>query len=206
MVPGREFLGNENGEGLRAAAIPIIDASQDGVLIVEVVVEDDDEGGIKGEVLLERVCALHLDGHLGDTIGKEDVSAIAFVGLRSPVVGDGGTVRLKREIAGHGGGRGRLPERDEWWLWPPRPPPLGVISNSSWPMDFAVEKNLEFPFVGDEDGACGRFFLGGVSEESAASESNRDEQRISCGAGVCRIDELLRERVSFGTKRALFPM
>jgi len=177
----QELLRHENREGLRASAIPIINASQDSVLVVEVVVEDDDEWGIKGEVLLERVGAADLDGHFSDAIGKEDVGATGFIGLRGPFVGDGGTVGLEGKIAGNGSGRSTLRRKVRSGFG--RPDRTAGSNLELFVTDgFAVEKNLELALIGCEDGACRRFFLGCVSEETAGNsetEKNRDTSNES---------------------------
>ena len=56
----RQFLRNDHGKSLHAALGPVVDARQDGVLMVEIVVQNGDERRIKREVLLERTRALHL--------------------------------------------------------------------------------------------------------------------------------------------------
>src|SRR5258708_38955614 len=56
----RQFLGNEHGKSLHAALGPVVEACQDGVLMVEIVVQNGDERRVEGEVLLERARALNL--------------------------------------------------------------------------------------------------------------------------------------------------
>ena len=92
---GSEFLRNEDGHRLRAAFGPIVDAGDDGVLIVEIVVEHGDERGAEAHVLFEGARALHLQGDFGDAVGEEDAGAVGFVGLRLPLVADGGAVGLQ---------------------------------------------------------------------------------------------------------------
>ncbi len=60
---GHEFLRDENAESLRAALGPVVKAGEDGVLVVEIVVEDGDERRVEREGLIEGVGALHLQGH-----------------------------------------------------------------------------------------------------------------------------------------------
>jgi len=103
--PRQEFLRNEDRKSLRAATIPIVDAGQDRVLVVEVVVENNDQRRIEGEILFEGARSLELHGHFGDAVGEGDVRATGFVGLGTPLVSDGFATGLKGEIASHDGGR-----------------------------------------------------------------------------------------------------
>lgn len=174
----QELLRNENRESLCASAIPIVNASQDGILIVEVVIENDDERRIKGEVLLERVGTADLDGHLGDAIGKEDMGATGFIGLGGPLVGDGGTVGLEGKIAGNGRGGGTFWRKVRGGLG--RPDCAAGDNFELFVTDgFSIEKNLELTLIGCEDGACGRFFLGGVSEETASKDETKKNRDAS---------------------------
>src|SRR5271166_547087 len=100
---GGELLRDEDGERLLAALLPIVEAGEDGVLVVEIVVEDGDERGVEGHVLFEGAGALHFEGNLGDAVGEEDVGAVGLFGLRGPLVADGCAVGLQGERAGYGG-------------------------------------------------------------------------------------------------------
>src|SRR5229473_8056681 len=72
----RQFLGNDHGKSLHAALGPIVDAGEDGVLVVEIVVENGDERGVEGESLFKRPSALHLESDFGGAVGKGDVGAV----------------------------------------------------------------------------------------------------------------------------------
>src|SRR5216683_2352528 len=50
---GGQFLGNDHRKSLHAALGPVIDAREDSVLMIEIVVQNGDERGIECEVLLE---------------------------------------------------------------------------------------------------------------------------------------------------------
>src|SRR5271154_1284896 len=107
---GGKFLGNKYGESLGAAFVPIVDTGENGVLVVEIVVEDSDEGGAEGEILLEGARALHFEGDLGDAVGKENVGAVGLVAPGGPLIADGGAVGLEDEGSGNfcGGGLRRF--------------------------------------------------------------------------------------------------
>jgi len=113
---GHEFLWNEDAESLRAALGPVVKAGEDGVLVVEIVVEDGDEGRFERQALFKEArllavgvfylvrragaCALHLDGDVGDAVGKKNVRTVLFFSLRSPFVADRCAVGLQDKGAG----------------------------------------------------------------------------------------------------------
>src|SRR5580698_1241396 len=80
-VAGQKLLRNEDGKSLCSAAIPVIDTSQHSILVVEVVVEDDDERGVEGKVLLKGMGGADLDVHLRHVIDESDVGAAVLAGL-----------------------------------------------------------------------------------------------------------------------------
>src|SRR6266851_4796171 len=94
---GRQFLRNNHGKSLHAALRPVVDAGEDGVLMVEIVVEHGAEWSLERKILFEkaRLCAvwiryfrgrararaLHLQCDLGDAIGEQNVRPICFFRL-----------------------------------------------------------------------------------------------------------------------------
>src|SRR5580704_3910808 len=112
---GHELLRDEDGESLRAALGPIVKAGEDGVLMVEIVVEDGDEGRFERKALLKEArllavgifylvrragaCALHFDSDVGDAVGEKNVRAVLFFGLRGPFVADRRAVGLQDKSA-----------------------------------------------------------------------------------------------------------
>lgn len=107
---GGEFLGDKYGESLRTAFVPIVDAGEDGVLVIKIVVEDGDERCAEGEILFEGAGALHFESDFGDAVGEENVGAVGFVAFGGPLVADGRAVGLQDEGSGNfcGGGLRRL--------------------------------------------------------------------------------------------------
>jgi hypothetical protein len=103
---GREFLGNQNREGLLAAFGPVIDLGEYAVLVVEIVVENGYERGVEGHVLFEGARALHFQGDFGDSVRKQDVGAVRFFRLRAPLITDGSAVGLESEHAADARGSG----------------------------------------------------------------------------------------------------
>src|SRR5216684_364128 len=105
-----QFLGNDHRKSLHAALGPVVDAREDGVLMVEIVVQNGDQRRIEREVLLERAGALHLESDSGHAVGEEDVRAVRFFRLGAPVITDGRAIALQRQRAGDfaGGAVGRL--------------------------------------------------------------------------------------------------
>src|ERR1700731_727553 len=95
-----QFLGNDHRKSLHAAFGPVIDAGEDGVLMVEIVVQNSNEGRIEREVLLERAGALHLESDSGHAVGEEDVRAVRFFRLGAPVITDRRSIALQRQRAG----------------------------------------------------------------------------------------------------------
>src|SRR6266581_4631673 len=94
---GGQFLGYDHRKSLHAALGPVIDAREDSVLMVEIVVQNGDERGIECEVLLEGAGALHLQRDTGDAVGEEDVGAVRFFRLGAPVITDGRAIALQRQ-------------------------------------------------------------------------------------------------------------
>ena len=167
---GQKFLGNEDGEGLGAATAPVVDAGEDGVLIIEVVVENDDERGIESEILLEGMSILQLYGHLGDAVGKENMRAVGFVGLRSPFIRDGGAAGLEGEITGDRRGRRTLRSQVGGAFGDPTCT-TGVDFEFLVADGIAIEKDFELSFVGNEDGG---FFLVRLSQKSSDEEERKE--------------------------------
>src|SRR6267378_4116881 len=70
-----QFLGNDHRKSLHAALGPVVDAGKDGVLMVEIVVQNGDQRRIEREVLLERAGALQRQragDFAGATLGRLD--------------------------------------------------------------------------------------------------------------------------------------
>src|SRR5256884_25416 len=82
------FLRDEHGKRLLAALGPVVDAGEDGILVIKIVVEHGDEWGIKREILLEGARALHLKSDARNAVGKDDVRAAVLFRLRLPFVAD----------------------------------------------------------------------------------------------------------------------
>jgi hypothetical protein len=117
---GHEFLRDENAESLRAALGPVVETGEHGVLVVEIVVEDGDEGRFERKTLFKEArllavgifdlvrragaCSFHLDGDVGDAVGEKNVRTVLFFGLRGPFVADRCAVGLQdksaRDLAG----------------------------------------------------------------------------------------------------------
>jgi hypothetical protein len=85
---------------LFAALGPVVDACEDGILVVKIVIKHGDEWGIKREVLLERARALHLKSDARDAVGKDDVRAAVLFRLRLPFVADRRAVGQQGERSG----------------------------------------------------------------------------------------------------------
>jgi hypothetical protein len=71
--------------------------SKDGVLMIEIVVQNDDKRGTERKVLLKGTSALHLQGHLGDTVREYNMRTIHLVSLSCPFVADGCSIGLQPE-------------------------------------------------------------------------------------------------------------
>ena len=176
---GGEFLGDEDGKGLRAALGPVVEMREDFVLVVEIVVENGDERCAEGVFLLVGVRALNLQSGFRDAVGEGDAGGIGFVGLRRPVVADGNAVGLQDKIAGDLGGFavGRLQGSGALG----NPAVAGGLDFEFFAADgFAVKEDVEFAFVGDEEGG---FFVGG----RGGKEEGRVRKRQPAGmAGFWR--------------------
>jgi len=173
---GRQVLRDEYGQRLRAPLGPVVDAGEDGILVVEVIVEDNDEGSVKGHILLEGTSALNGEIDFGDAVCEGDVGAIGFVGLGGPIVTDGSAVRLKRERAGDfaGGAFGGLDFRSSLGE-----PASGRGRNFKFFVtdSLAIEFDGEFAFVLHEDARRGggrAFLLGGDGKNGAESDSSEE--------------------------------
>ena len=167
---GSELLGDEDGKGLRAALVPVVDVGEDFVLVVEIVVEDGDQWGAEGIFLLVGMRALNLQGGFGDAVDEGDAGGIGFIGLRGPVVADGDAVGLQGKIAGDFGGLavGRLNGCGAFG----DPTGAGGLDFKFFAADgLAVEDDIEFAFVGDEDGG---FFVGGI--QGKEEEEGKEEE------------------------------
>src|SRR6266481_1200791 len=57
---GSQFLGDEHRESLRTLLVPVVDVREQFELVVEVVVEDGNDRGAEGVVLIVGSRALHL--------------------------------------------------------------------------------------------------------------------------------------------------
>src|SRR5260370_18900520 len=68
--------------------------------MVEIVVQNGDERRTKGKILLERARALHLQGDTRYAVSEEDVSAVGFFRLGTPVIADGRAIGLPRQCPG----------------------------------------------------------------------------------------------------------
>ena len=67
---GHQFLRDEHGESLRATLGPIVEAGENAVLVIKVVVEDGNERSAEGESLIEGMRALYFERHFCDTVDK----------------------------------------------------------------------------------------------------------------------------------------
>ena len=129
--------------------------------MVEIVVQDGDEGRIEGKSLFEGARALHFESDFGDAVDEEDVRAIGFFGLRSPLVADGCAIGLQRQRSGNLAGRtfGRLNVRGAFGA----PAGAGGRDFEFFVADgLAVELDDESTLVLSEDGGasrCGAFLL-----------------------------------------------
>jgi len=158
---GREFLGNEDGEGLRAAASPIVNAGEHDVLVVEIIVENGDPWRAEGIFLIEGMSALHLESSFGGAVDEGNVGAVGFIGLSDPVVRDGRAVGIENQRAGDNRGFsvGSLQRAFAFG----GPGGAGGFDGEFFAANgFAVEEDVEFAFVGGEDGVG---FIGGVGGE-----------------------------------------
>ena len=168
---GQEFLRHEDGERLRAAAVPIIYTGKDGVLIVQIVVEHDDHRGSEREILLERVRGAEMNGHLGDAIGERDVRAAIFVRLCGPIVGNRSALWLEGEVAGDGGGGSAFDGEVGGGFGGP-----SGATGSDFEFfvadDLVVEKDLEFSLVVDEDRRL--FLISGSQKRGSECEQEKN--------------------------------
>ena len=171
---GRQLLRDEDGERLRAALRPVVDAGKDGVLMVEVVVEDGDERGVEGQVLFKGARALDCETDFGHAIGKENVGAIGFFRLGSPIVTDGRAVGLQRERAGDfaNGTFGRLDFRSALG----EPSASGGRNFKFLVADsLAIELDGQLAFVLNEDAGGSVFLLRGKGQRGAKCDRNHRE-------------------------------
>ncbi len=76
--------------------------------MVEIVIENGDEGRTERQILLERARALHFEGNFCDAVGEENARAVGFVVPRGPFIADGRAVRLQYESAADAGGAGGI--------------------------------------------------------------------------------------------------
>ena len=100
---GSELLGDEDGKGLRAALVPVVDVGEDFVLVGEIVVEDGDEWRAKESSCWEGcVPCIRNRVFLANTSTKVDAGGTGIIGsARYLVVADGGCcLSVEGRIAG----------------------------------------------------------------------------------------------------------
>ena len=101
---GHHLLRNEDGERLRALFRPVVEVGENRVLMVEIVIENDDDGRLEEELLREGMAAVGLHVNGGCTFIEIDGGVGGFrAGNGGPFVMDGSAVGAKLKLRGDTG-------------------------------------------------------------------------------------------------------
>ena len=98
---GRHFLGDENGKCLRAFLVPVVQARENRVLVVEIVVEDGDLRRAESELLREGPRAFDAQVNRGGRAVETDRRRSLLGSLRGPLVTRRRAIGMKFERAGN---------------------------------------------------------------------------------------------------------